>query len=431
VGGAKLMPLTRPRWLGLPPARPRAGVLHVALHVDESGGIASVLRAYRAIAATAAPTATATATAAPTGRAAATGTGLADGLADSRFLVTYRSGGDGDGARSPFPRRLATLLRLAAPLEPRALARVRWTARGHERVHVHLSHRFSLVRDGMAARAARRAGCEVFVTVHGSSIERDCATRARLVAWALRPARAVAVLNCQVEAALAAVVGPERLFRLPNPAPPPGLAAAARVPGPAAGPETGGRAAGRARFLFVGELSRRKGIDVLLDAWPRVARETGGVLTLLGAPLDSELTRRAAGLAGVELAGRQAPAAVAGYLSRATVFVLPSRSEGMPMALLEAMSAGLAVVASDIPSIRAAADGAALLAPVGDATGLADALVAAATDPGARAALAGRARARAADLSGGAAARRLAEFYRHPPANPPAANPMEQVANRC
>jgi len=58
------------------------------------------------------------------------------------------------------------------------------------------------------------------------------------------------------------------------------------------------------------------------------------------------------------------------------VFILPSLSEGLPMALLEAMFAGRAIVASDVGDVRAALDDgrAGTLVPAGDARALASAI---------------------------------------------------------
>jgi glycosyltransferase involved in cell wall biosynthesis len=103
--------------------------------------------------------------------------------------------------------------------------------------------------------------------------------------------------------------------------------------------------------LTVGRLTRMKGQRHLIDAVPDlVARFPRLAVVLLGdGPLREELTRRAAalGVGGhVCLPGHRTDARL--LLDAADVFVLPSRHEGMPLAVLEAMEAGLPIVATRV-----------------------------------------------------------------------------------
>jgi glycosyltransferase involved in cell wall biosynthesis len=96
---------------------------------------------------------------------------------------------------------------------------------------------------------------------------------------------------------------------------------------------------------------------------------------------------------------------VPGLLSDADVFVLASRSEGLPLSVIEAMAAGLPVVASDVGGLRELVRDAetGVLVPPSDATALASALRPLLADRQLRRRLgvAGRARAKALfDLSG-------------------------------
>lgn len=102
--------------------------------------------------------------------------------------------------------------------------------------------------------------------------------------------------------------------------------------------------------VSLGRLSHPKGIDMLLDAWAEAApRQPGWRLRVYGAgelaaPLRAQCT--ALGLDGsVEWAGRTHD--VAGALRGPSVFVLSSRGEGFPLALLEAMACGLPCAAFD------------------------------------------------------------------------------------
>jgi glycosyltransferase involved in cell wall biosynthesis len=105
----------------------------------------------------------------------------------------------------------------------------------------------------------------------------------------------------------------------------------------------------------VGRLAPEKGLDRLIAAWPEVrARHPAARLTLVGeGPERSALAEQIARLGlnqAVEL-----PGAVADPVARlraADLFVLPSREEGMSVALLEAMALGMPLVASAIPGNR-------------------------------------------------------------------------------
>lgn len=102
---------------------------------------------------------------------------------------------------------------------------------------------------------------------------------------------------------------------------------------------------------FVGRLSHEKNPELLLSAWSRVAaRHPAGKLLFVG---EGEMRRaleasaRAAGLWGsVVFTGRVEN--VGDYLNAVDAFVLPSLTEGMSVALLEAMAARLPVVASRV-----------------------------------------------------------------------------------
>lgn len=101
-------------------------------------------------------------------------------------------------------------------------------------------------------------------------------------------------------------------------------------------------------FLSLGRLSREKGVDILLEAWRRTQpqlTDSNWQLYIAGeGPNRSELQRVSAGLSGVHFLGwLDEPQTM---FSQASIFVLPSRYEGFPNALLEAMSYGLACIST-------------------------------------------------------------------------------------
>jgi glycosyltransferase involved in cell wall biosynthesis len=103
-------------------------------------------------------------------------------------------------------------------------------------------------------------------------------------------------------------------------------------------------------LVVAGRLRREKGIDILLSALPAVLRRFPGVhVSILGeGPQQAELKEQVAklGLAtSVSFHGFEPDPAP--FLGHADLFVLPSRFEGMPNALLEALALGLPAVASD------------------------------------------------------------------------------------
>ena len=156
--------------------------------------------------------------------------------------------------------------------------------------------------------------------------------------------------------------------------------------------------------VAAGALIRRKGFDLLIDAWrPVAAARPDWRLRIYGtgeerASLQSRIER--AGLTGVvSLEGFNRD--MAARFDEASLFVLSSRREGMPMVLLEAMAAGLPVVAFDCPTGAAELlDGgrSGVLVPVGDSAALADGILRVITDPAEQRRLADAAEARARDF---------------------------------
>ena len=102
------------------------------------------------------------------------------------------------------------------------------------------------------------------------------------------------------------------------------------------------------RLLCVGRLSPEKGVDLLLHALPAVKTIHPNIhLTILGTGRAAKFLQQLAVQLGIEstvtFAGYADPA---DYYATTTLFVLPSRNEGMPNALLEAAAAGLPIVAT-------------------------------------------------------------------------------------
>lgn len=106
------------------------------------------------------------------------------------------------------------------------------------------------------------------------------------------------------------------------------------------------------RLLFVGRLVYQKGLDVLLEALAGVPETLPWHLTLVGdGPYRPTLEALAAqrGLKErLTFAGWHPPERIPAFYREANLFVFPSRDEGMPNAVLEAMASGLPVLATRI-----------------------------------------------------------------------------------
>lgn len=107
--------------------------------------------------------------------------------------------------------------------------------------------------------------------------------------------------------------------------------------------------------VFVGRLAPEKGLDTLIDAWPTVLETCPAArLTLVGdgperPSLEARRDRLGLG-SSIEFAGASDDATP--LLRASDLFVLPSKEEGMSIALLEAMALGMPLVASSIPGNR-------------------------------------------------------------------------------
>lgn len=265
-------------------------------------------------------------------------------------------------------------------------------------VHLHLTN--AVV---MAGPLARLMGRRVVVTVHntrtvpaGKPLSR---WKFRLESWILRHvADHVILVGPEVAAANALRLAGDRQTVLPNVIlPPPATSPEARASVRADLRQQGDIAEDEVLFVATGRLNLQKDHASLLVALAR-ARAAGARARLwilgegaLRAALAAEAARLGLGPACQFLGAR---ADVADHLWAADVFVLSSAWEGLPLGVLEAMAAGLPVLATsvgDLPSILGTEGG--LLVPPRDPEALARGMVALCEAPDERARFAGAARA--------------------------------------
>lgn len=134
-------------------------------------------------------------------------------------------------------------------------------------------------------------------------------------------------------------------------------------------------------LLYVGRLVPGKGLSELLDVFGALlARDATKRLALVGdGPLRSRLLEQARSLgidARVIFAGERPHPEVALWMQAASVFVLPSESEGFPNVVREALASGCPVVATgvgDVPRVITPSEG--RVVPVGNRRALYDALL--------------------------------------------------------
>lgn len=141
---------------------------------------------------------------------------------------------------------------------------------------------------------------------------------------------------------------------------PPGVARSRRAPGQPV------------RIGALGRLVHQKGFDVLVDAVRRLPGGRGVEVVITGeGELRADLQDRARGLPVTFPGSLSGGTDVAEYLRGLDVFVMPSRFEGLPNAVLEALACGVSVVATDVPGMREATGTAARLVPPDDPAALA------------------------------------------------------------
>jgi glycosyltransferase involved in cell wall biosynthesis len=174
-----------------------------------------------------------------------------------------------------------------------------------------------------------------------------------------------------------------------------------------------GIAAGTPVLLAAGRQEHQKGFDVLLEAFVRV-RERFPDIVLMVAGREGAATPvlAAASDASVWFLGHRTD--LPDLLAAADVFVLPSRWEGIPGVVLEALALEAPVVASNLPGVReiVGETDIALLTPVGDPAAIASAVVSTLQDPGAASDRARRGRERfLSDFTIDRVAEQMAAFY--------------------
>lgn len=243
-------------------------------------------------------------------------------------------------------------------------------------VYLHSASDASFWRKAIAAGLTRLARRPYIVHVHGGAFA-DFYRRSRPPAqWVirrmLRGARAVITLTPSWARELQAITG-RPTVTIPNPV---------RVPAGRADP-----ARRPAHVVTLARIGPEKGSFVLVRAFAAIAGDHPGARLVLAGDGSQEEARRVAEETGVadrlDLTGWIGPDARDALLAEAAVFVLPSRIEGLPVSMLEAMAHALPVVVTPVGGIPDAIDDGVtgVLVPIDDVERLAAAIGGLLADP--------------------------------------------------
>jgi len=231
-------------------------------------------------------------------------------------------------------------------------------------VHVHLAEGGSFVREGALVILARSLGKVTVVTIHAS----DFLPFAQRYPWLARCVlRRAHVITCLDQDVLGLVrrIAPQAVTEL--------------VPNPVQMDSgSGGADETEEIVLFAGEIGLRKGADVLCRAWRLVADSRPQARCIMVGPVKDFIVPETERL---EVRSPVDARAIRDLMRSARVVALPSRAEGMPVALTEAMSAGRPFVSTPVGGIPELAQEGGVLVSVEDHVGLARHLIDFLADP--------------------------------------------------
>ena len=211
-------------------------------------------------------------------------------------------------------------------------------------IHVHSSHRFSFYRAGFYVLFASRVWkCPVVLHIHGSSFDAFVSTTSPLVrrylAAVFDATDEIIVLSEYWKRTLGSHTDEAKLTVIPN-------AVDADDYAPAFEGNT-------PHIVFVSNMIERKGIIELVEAVEDLARSDLDFQLSLGGkgPRAAHAKALAANHENVEYLGYISEAKKQVLLGEASIFVLPSYAEGLPIAILEAMAAGNAIISTTVGAI--------------------------------------------------------------------------------
>jgi glycosyltransferase involved in cell wall biosynthesis len=277
-----------------------------------------------------------------------------------RVLTEHQVGGDVvDSHPTWTPAAPLASARLAA-----ASARALLQMSAGEVAHVHLSERGSFLREGALVALARRGGLVTVATIHGASFMPFARRYPWLVSTVLRRTDLVTCMDQEILELVRRSAPGVHCEIVPNPI---------FIDGdflPADQTDE--------LVVFAGEIGLRKGADVLHRAWQLVAQRRPQARCVMVGPVTDfkpPYTER------LKVLPPAAASEVKEMMRSARVIALPSRREGMPMALTEAMSVARPFVSTPVGGIPELAGAGGVLVAVDDELALADRLTELLADP--------------------------------------------------
>jgi glycosyltransferase involved in cell wall biosynthesis len=223
-------------------------------------------------------------------------------------------------------------------------------------VHVHLSNGGAYVRDGPLIALASARGLRVVVSIHGFDFPEFSDAHPRFVGSILSKADGILCLSDSAVEAVEHLDVKARVRRLANPVAIDDETSAVRDTEPVA--------------LFAGTIGKRKGADVLVAAWQLLLDRGVQARCRLVGPIDDYQPPE---LQGMTVEDPVDPRAIRPLIRSSRVIVLPSRAEGMPMILTEALAAGRPFVATPVGGTAELAPCEEMIVPVDDPVALANA----------------------------------------------------------
>jgi glycosyltransferase involved in cell wall biosynthesis len=213
-------------------------------------------------------------------------------------------------------------------------------------VHVHSASRASFYRKSLLLAVARAFGCKTIFHLHGGEFRQFATDESGpLVRWWIRrtleKSSKVIALSDSWAAFISQYAPKANVLVVPN-------SVKLSVVSSPLSEEAG-------RILFLGRLGKGKGVFELLTAVSLLKNTCPGIKLVLGGDGDLAAVQSAVQDLHIEervdILGWIGPEQKAQELVRASVFTLPSYDEGLPMAMLEAMAAGKAIVVTAVGGI--------------------------------------------------------------------------------